>query len=232
VRRIISLTLAASLLSLSLAGCGAPATPLTGAAPGRTKASGVQAQTLTADQMAQQFANQLALRGGDRPRVRGAVVTVATAGGPDATYDFTETPRTGMVTFRAGEFETTFKYSAKDGEINGKAVPAILVAIAVKMVWGGTVAFAKYWLTHRGDEFNRKDCVKAVVYGMVSEGLTAIPGIGGALSHFLWPIAWKWVDKWIDKNWPWDPRKMLDLGLSFTDEVVGALQEAQESSQL
>jgi len=231
VRRVISLTLAASLLSLSLAGCGAPATQLTGAAAGRTNASSDQAQTLTSDQMALRFANQLAARGGDRPKVRGAIVTVDTAGGPDATYDFTATPKTGMVTFRAGDYETTFKYPAKDDEINGKAVPAILVAIAVKMVWGGTVAFAKYWLTHRGDEFNRKDCVKAVVFGMVSEGLTAIPGIGGALSHFLWPIAWKWVDKWIDKNWPWDPRKMLDLGLSFTDEVVDALQEAQATSQ-
>ncbi|MBM3268116.1 MAG: hypothetical protein FJZ01_10760 [Candidatus Sericytochromatia bacterium] len=233
MQKAIAVTLAASVFSLSLAGCGSrPAgtpAPLSGQA--QSKVEQASAPALTAAQLAQQFAGRVEAQSGRRPIVRGSEVVLPTAEGEPAIYDFAQTPRTGMVTFRAGDLETKFKYDAQKDEITGKAVPAILVAIAVKMVWGGTKAFVKYWITHPGDKFSKKDCVKAVVFGMVAEGLTAIPVVGGVLSSILWPIAWKWVSKWLDEHLPWDAGKILAMGMELKGEVAEALQEALAQSQ-
>lgn len=224
-RRAIAIVVASSLFSLSLAGCGAPATQISGAPTGVT----AQAQSYSSAQLALIFARQLEAQTGRMPDVRGPQVVLRTAEGEDAIYDFSNTPRTGKVVFRAGDLQTEFEWSPGD-QVNVKAVPAWVVAIAVKMVWGGTKAFLRYWITHPGNKFDKKDCVKAVVFGMVAEGLTAVPVLGGVLSGYLWPIAWKWVDKWIDKNWPWDAKRFFELGLDMQDEVVKALQDALNKS--
>ena len=222
-RRAIAIVVASSLLGLSLTGCGAPASPLAGTGIGT--ASGVQAQAYTSAQLALKFARQIEAQTGKMPEVRGTQVILRTAEGEDAIYDFSHTPSSGKVVFRAGDLQTEFKWSPED-QVNTKAIPAIVVAVAVKMVWGGTKAFLKYWLTHRGDEFDKKDCVKAVVFGMVAEGLYAVPVVGGVLGGYLWPIAWKWVDKWIDGNWPWDAKRFFEMGMDMKDEVAKALHEA------
>lgn len=225
-RRTTAVVLATSMLGLSLAGCGAPATQLAGA-PSAVKA---QARTYTSAQLALKFARQIEAQTGKMPEVRGSQVIIRTAEGEDAVYDFSNTPSSGKVVFRAGDLTTEFEWAPGD-QVNTKAIPAIVVAIAVKMVWGGTKAFLKYWLTHPGDKFVKKDCVKLVVFGMVAEGLTAIPVVGGILSSLLWPIAWKWVDKWIDGNWPWDAKKFFEMGLDMKDEVAKALQDAIAQSE-
>lgn len=225
-RRAIALLVASSLVGLSLTACGAPATQVSG--PGAGPASRTQAYT--GAQLALLFARQIEAQTGKLPEVRGSQVVLRTAEGEDAVYDFSATGRTGKVVFRAGDLQTEFEWAPGD-QVGTKAVPAIVVAVAVKMIWGGTKAFLKYWITHPGDKFDKKECVKAVVFGMVAEGLTAVPVVGGILSSYLWPIAWKWVDKWIDGHWPWDARRFFEMGLSMKDEVARALQEALERSQ-
>lgn len=228
-QRAIAAVLAGSFLSLSLAGCGSPAPTAESSAQ-----SGIVAQSqrpaATSPELARRFADEFQRQTGTRPLVVGDQVRMTGADGEPVSYDFSQTPKTGFVTFRAGEFETKFKWSTKE-QIGNDAVPAILVAIAVKMVWGGTKSFLIYYLKHPGDKFNKHDCVKAVLFGMVAEGLTAIPVVGGVLSSILWPIAWKWVDKWLDKNLPFNAATVLQMGMELQGEVASALQEAIDSSK-
>lgn len=182
-RRLLSLTLVASLGSFSLAGCGAP----TAGSLTNVPASGsAQASSVTsASALATDFATQLCASG-FKATAKGAVVTVEDPNGP-VTYDFSATPQTGKVTFRAGEIVSSLDTRA-DGT---RMIPVRLIMIAAKMVWGGAKAWYWYSHTHTGAAYSREDLAKAIVYGMIQGGVSGLPL--GFLWSRLMPIVWKWV---------------------------------------
>lgn len=211
--RILSLALVASLLSGSLVGCGQPVTTL-GDVPGsgQTRVASVK----TGPVMAQEFAAQMR-QSGLTATVQGAVVTVS---GEEGTvqYDFTRTPQTHQVVFRADGVETTLSYQAEDRILGTR-----LIMIAAKMAWGGGKAWYWYTHSHQGADYSREELVKAVVYGMIKGGLSGLPF--GFLWSRLTPIVWKWVTgeaPLAPTLKDWFELIKRDLGL-----VAGVVEEAE-----
>lgn len=180
-RRILSLALVASLLSVSLAGCGQPATTLVDVpGAGQSRVAAVQ----TGSAIAQDFARQMRASG-FQATVHGAVVTVTGEDGA-VQYDFTNTPQTRQVIFRADGVVSAIDYQSDERVLGTR-----LVMIAVKMAWGGAKAWYWYTKSHQGGSYNREEHVKAVVYGMIKGGLSGLPF--GFLWSRLTPIVWKLV---------------------------------------
>lgn len=228
MKKAVSTLLIGSLASLALAGCG---TPTSYGAAGPSAPSTLGAQDLSASQMAQDFASQMSSQTKLTPQVQGDQVTVRTADGQTATYDFSQTPQTGMVGFSAGGMTTQFQWNNGQGVSAQFFLPIPLIAVGVEVVWGGAWAFGKYWWNHR-DNFDAKDCTVAVVNGMTAEAVGAIPLVGGVISTFLWPIAQKWVDGWLGKHIPYKASDVLKDGMALHTDVVNALKQAkaQETS--
>lgn len=180
-----ALALVVSLSSLWLVGCGVTPQQI-GDVP-RADQSRAAAITLSPSQLAQDFAKQVEATGA-KVTVKGAVVTLQDAEGKPVSYDFTNTPKTHKVVFKAGEVTTSIDYQ------NGEITPQIavrLILIGVKMVYGGAKAWWWYTHTHTGSSYNREELVKAILYGIISEGVGGLPG--GFLWKRLMPIVWKWV---------------------------------------
>jgi len=178
----VALALVASLSSLWLVGCGVTPQQL-GASTNSTE-SRAAATTLSSSQLANDFAKQLASTGA-KVTVKGAVVTVIDQDGKPVTYDFTNTPKTQKVVFKASDVTSTIDYQT-DARIAVR-----LILIGVKMVYGGAKAWYWYTHTHTGADYNREELVKAIVYGIISEGVGGLPG--GFLWKRLMPLVWKWV---------------------------------------
>lgn len=181
-QRCISLALTASFLALPLAGCGQMAMPSQAVLPQ------VQAQTIrpSADVLAGRFARAWQGDPDFQATVQGQRVLVQGPDGIRLSYDFTLTPTTGMVRLTAGSQTTDLPYvdNAQDSSWT-------IAKIAVRMVYGGVKAYYKYKKTHTGPDYNQEDLVKAVLYGMLSQGVSALPG--GFLWKQLLPIVWQWI---------------------------------------
>lgn len=181
-QRCISLALAVSFLALPLAGCGQMAMPSQAVQPQ------VQAQTVrpSADVLAGRFARAWQGDADFQATVQGQRVLVQGPDGIRLIYDFTLTPTTGLVRLTVGNQTTDLPYvdNAQDGSW-------MIAKIAVRMVYGGVKAYYKYKKTHTGPDYNQEDLVKAVLYGMLSQGVSALPG--GFLWKQLLPIVWQWI---------------------------------------
>lgn len=181
-QRCISLALAVSFLALPLAGCGQMAMPSQAVLPQ------VQAQTVrpSADVLAGRFARAWQGDADFQATVQGQRVLVQGPDGIRLIYDFTLTPTTGLVRLTVGNQTTDLPYvdNAQDGSW-------MIAKIAVRMVYGGVKAYYKYKKTHTGPDYNQEDLVKAVLYGMLSQGVSALPG--GFLWKQLLPIVWQWI---------------------------------------
>lgn len=180
MHRGICLSLATLML---VAGCGQPIM-VAGqmAAPVRQAAA-----TPSAEAMAAEFASGFATDDTFKATRRGTVVTVSGPEGILLTYDFTRTPQTGTVTVRSGATTTEIKVDANTPKVTGW----FIAKIAIRMVYGGVKAYIKYTKSHTGSDYNREDLVKAVVYGMLSQGVAGLPG--GFLWKRLMPIVWEWI---------------------------------------
>jgi hypothetical protein len=143
--------------------------------------------TTSAEAMAGNFAASFAPDDTFKAERRGAIVTVTGPEGIVLTYDFTRTPQTGKVTVRSGNTTTETKV---DGE-TPKAVGWLIAKIAIRMVYGGVKAYITYTHNHTGADYNRDDLVKAVIYGMVEQGVGGLPG--GFIWKRLVPIVWEWI---------------------------------------
>lgn len=179
----LCLGLAASLATLTMTGCGVamPGDTLSpnGASTARTSS------VTTGAALAAAFADEMR-QAGAKVRLAGAVVTVETQDGEPVSYDFTQTPKTGKVTFRAGEVVTTLDHQA-----DTKMVPVRVVYVAAKMLYGGAKAWYWYTKTHEGASYKKEELVKAILYGVISSGLGGLPF--GFLWERLTPYVWKWV---------------------------------------
>ncbi|HEY9899589.1 MAG TPA: hypothetical protein V6D00_10450 [Pantanalinema sp.] len=180
----LCLGLAASLAMVSMTGCGV-AVPSSFSQDGASGASRASATTRNGVELASAFAEQMK-QGGAKVRLAGAVVTVETKDVEAVSYDFTQTPKTGKVTFRAGEVVTTLDYDA-----DSKMIPVRVVYVAAKMLYGGAKAWYWYTKTHEGASYKKEELVKAILYGVISEGLGGLPF--GFLWERLTPYVWKWV---------------------------------------
>lgn len=203
--------LACSLVTLPLAGCGQVPTQLNSSAA----SSQVRAASTSSQELARNFAASMKADPEAQVTVRGSVVTVQGPEGTPVQYDFTRTPETGKVVFRAGEYVAEVDYQ------DTKFVSWRVVAIAVKMIYGGTKAYFWYKKNHTGSSFSREDCVKAVIYGMLREGVGGLPV--GFLWKRLFPIVWKWV---VGED-PIAPNGLFKRWLDAKDEVVQVLREAE-----
>jgi hypothetical protein len=172
-----------------LAGCGSLARVAPGVAGGSTVASSA---AVTGEQLASEFAESLRARGLE-PTVRGTTVVVpgAAADAPAMQYDFATTVRTGKVEFTAGNFRTSIDRSSVEGP-TAQIATWRLVLFAVRVVYGGVNAWIWYRGTHTGDQFKKAELVQAVLYGMISQGLIAVPYVG-LFSQLVLPVIWKWV---------------------------------------
>lgn len=207
----LRLMLACSLVTLPLAGCGQVPTAL-GSASGAKQLS---ASSATATQMARRFAEARNAEGLGQASVKGAVVTLTTPEGDAVQYDFTKTPATGKVTFRAGEYVAEVEY--QESQIQSWR----MVWIAVRMIYGGVKAYYWYKNTHTGSNFNREELVKAVVYGMISQGVAGLPA--GFLWKHLVPIVWKWILG----EAPIKPNSLFNIWLEDKDAVIEVLRQAE-----
>lgn len=211
----VALALVASLSSLWLVGCGV--TPQTiGSSSEQSRAAAI---TLSSSQLAGDFAKHLTAAGA-KVTVKGAIVSLQDAEGKPVTYDFTHTPKTKKVVFKAGEVTTSLDY--QNGEITGQ-IAWRLVLIGVKMVYGGAKAWYWYTHTHTGADYDRTELVKAIVYGIISEGVGGLPG--GFLWKRLLPLVWKWVSG----EAPIKPslKDLFDLMKKDVGEVAEILAEGE-----
>ncbi|MBC7542339.1 MAG: hypothetical protein H7338_06375 [Candidatus Sericytochromatia bacterium] len=184
-RRAISASLAGMFLGFSVAGCGATPAVLHASAPTVPMAQATRTGEPSAV-LAQRFADAFAGDADFKAVPTGSVVTLT---GPDAivlVYDFTRTPQTGKIQVQAGQYRT--EVTADTGA--QRDVYWTIAKVAIRMVYGGVKAYIKYTKAHQG-AIVKDDLVKAVLYGMVSQGVQGLPG--GFLWKRLLPIVWEWV---------------------------------------
>lgn len=214
-KKRVALALVVSLSSLWLVGCGVTPQPIKTA----SEATRAAAITQSPSQLAADFARPLAASG-VAVTVRGALVILQDAEGKPVTYDFSQTPKTKKVVFKAGEITTTLDY--QNGEVTGQ-IAWRLVYIGVKMVYGGAKAWWWYTHTHTGANYDRTELVKAIVYGIIAEGVGGLPG--GFLWKRLLPLVWKWVSG----EAPIKPtlKDLFDLMKKDVGEVASILAEGE-----
>jgi len=205
----LRILLAVSLVTLPLAGCGQVP-----ASFGQTAGeNSLNASSAKAPELARRFA--ATLEGQGKVSVNGAVVTLVTPEGGPVHYDFTKTPKTGKVTFRAGEYVT--EIDQHDNQVQSWR----MVWIAVRMIYGGTKAHFWYKNNHSGSSYNREDHAKAIIYGMLSQGVAGLPV--GFIWKRLFPIVWKWVLG----EAPIKPNSLFQLWLEDKEAIMDILVEAQ-----
>jgi hypothetical protein len=221
-KRGTALIVAIACASMALVGCGETPTRVGGDVPG-PDAPRTASLSQTPGQLANSFAATVRAQG-LTAHVKGGVVTLTASDGTPLSYDFSQTPKTNKVTFRAGDVVTTFDYN---GQVGHNTIPWNVIWIAVKMVWGGAKAWWWYTHTHQGPDFNQEDLVKAIVYGMVQGAVGALP------AGFLWDKLLPYVWKWITGEDPIAPSiaAAFDRMKGDINAVAQIVQDAQKASQ-
>lgn len=171
MRTRISLLVILTFLASSLTGCGQVMhTPLSTA-----DATASQAMSQKSDAMARAFAVKVRQRFEGNVNTRGSVVTLHYHLMAPTTYDFGKTPRNGLVKVSTKDFTLDLPLDKvmQEGEID--ALPALLVPIAIEVALGAAKGLSIYWLTHRGEAFNKQEAIKATAVGMLA---SLIPFVG------------------------------------------------------
>ena len=183
MRNRISLLLITTLLATSLTGCGqlvqSPLNPMA--------ASEVEATSQKSETMARTFAADMQKRFNGMVSTRGSVVTLRYQLMAPTVYDFSKTPRSGKVTISTKDYEVEMPLSKvmQQGEID--ALPALVIPIAIEVALGAAKGLSIYWLTHRGDKFNKQEAIKATAVGMLASLIPFVGNIPGL--DQLFPLA-------------------------------------------
>jgi hypothetical protein len=193
MRRSVTLAVLATLLVQPLAGCGAG--PVAARTTTKATSSGLVTQARARRSDADFLAARMKAAGWSEVGVTGSVVSARSREGNLAVFDLTETPRTGEVVLTCDGAVLSVPYDADPALTDDMA--AIIVAVTARMLLGGAQAFVNYWLTHRGEQFDRRECAAAVVAAMVAAAVSLVPRVGPLLSQLLTPVVRKWVDRWI-----------------------------------
>lgn len=181
--RSISLILITALLTTSLAGCGRPPVPMASAVVAdRAEAEGERSAKLARD-----FSVKIRQRFEGNVGIKGSVVTLHYHLMAPTHYDFSKTPRTGMVHVSSKDFELELELEKVMQSAEIDALPALVIPIAIEMAIGAAKGLSIYWLTHRGEKFNKQEAIKATAVGMLS---ALIPFVGQvAILNQLFPLA-------------------------------------------
>ncbi len=181
--RSISLVLIAALLMTSLAGCGRPPVAVsTAVATDRLQAEGERA-----DKLARAFSVKVRERFEGNVGITGSVVTLHYQLMAPTVYDFAKTPRTGLVRVSSKDFELDLPLEKVMQSAEIDALPALVIPIAIEVAIGAAKGLSIYWLTHRGEQFNKQEALKATAVGMLS---ALIPFVGQvAILNQLFPLA-------------------------------------------
>lgn len=210
----------ASLLILALA-----ATPLAGCgqavfsgAPGVRTASTVKAKSAEASAMASRFASAVKPSFRGQLSAKGSLVSLRFEESL-TTYDFKDAPSTGMVLVSSDEFtaELSLEDLMRGAAIGGQgseALPVLLVPIATQVAIAAAKALAMYYITHRGEEFDKSDAAKATVVAM---GLAMLPFVGalGSVGQFL-PVA----TKLLSASSSFAYKDLAKAAIGMIDEIV------------
>lgn len=191
MRQLLRGTLAAVLVTVTLAGCGQA--PRNGIAIGRVPAKlrGLNTQQTS---HAQRFAEAVKAMFAGHVTIDGDRVTLRFEKSMETLYDFSDTAATGQVRVVADGFEAVVPFAdlmegfTPEGA-SAEVLPALLVPIAIQCAAAGAQALALYYFNHRGDDFVKEDALKAIVVGM---GIALIPFCGQIryINH-LGPVAIK-----------------------------------------
>ncbi len=171
MRNRISLLLVTTFLASSLTGCGqlvqSPLNPMA--------ASEVEAASQKSDALAREFALQVQKRFDGMVSTRGSVVTLRYQLMAPSVYDFSKTPKSGLVKISTKDYEVEMPLAKvmQQGEID--ALPALVIPIAIEVALGAAKGLSVYWLTHRGEKFNKQEAIKATAVGMLA---SLIPFVG------------------------------------------------------
>lgn len=190
MRALIRLILLPALLGPSLVGCGVAGRPLLV----ESDAATLRSQAIMGPE-ANEFARSLRSAGWKGVRVSGQKVSAQTPRGRQASFDFSRTRGTGLVILRVDGAVLELPVEGASGA--AEELTAALVAISAHMLLGGGEAFLAYWLTHRGEAFDRRECITAVVAGMVLAATTQVPVAGHVLAALLSPIVHQWLERWL-----------------------------------
>jgi hypothetical protein len=215
MRTPIASLLILALAAAPLAGCGQPS--LAGA-PGVRMAGKVKAKSADASAMAVRFAEAIKPSFAGQIGVKGAVVSLRFEE-TVTYYDFKDTPATGVVLISADEFTTEMPLEdlmrgAAVGGQGTEALPVLLVPIATQVAIAAAKALAMYYITHRGEEFDKGDAAKATVVAM---GLAMIPFVGafGTAGQFL-PVA----TKLLATSGSFAYKDLAKAAIGMVDEIV------------
>jgi hypothetical protein len=215
MRHSIASLLILALVATPLAGCGQ--STLAGA-PLQRASVRVKAKSAEGAAMASRFAEAM------KPTFSGGVSltgTVVSLRFDDSltTYDFKQTPSTGTVTVSADDFSAEMPLEdlmrgAAVGPGSAEVLPVLLVPIATQVAIAAARTLAMYYITHRGEEFDKSDAAKACVVAM---GLALIPFIGnfGAAGAFL-PVA----TKLLASSSSFAYRDLAKAAIGMIDEIV------------
>lgn len=183
MRNRITLLVITSLLATSLTGCGRLVqTPLTS-----LSASEVEATNKKSDALARAFAVEMQKRFNGTVSVQGSRVTLRYQLMAPTVYEFAKTPRTGLVQISTKDYEIALPLEKvmQKGELD--ALPALLVPIAIEVALGAAKGLSIYWLTHRGEKFDKQEAIKATAVGMLA---SLIPFVGNVpILDQLFPLA-------------------------------------------
>ena len=134
------------------------------------------------------------------------------------TYDFKDAPATGMVIVTSDEFSAEMPLEdLMRGAAMGpgtEALPVLLVPIATQVAIAAAKALAMYYITHRGEAFDKSDAAKATVVAM---GLALIPFVGnlGTVGSFV-PVA----AKLLASSSSFAYKDLAKAAIGMVDEIV------------
>ncbi len=183
MRNRISLLVMTTFLASSLTGCGQLVhTPLT---PG--VAADLTASSQKSDTMAREFAARVQKRFDGLVSTRGSVVTLRYQLMAPTVYDFSKTPRNGLVSISTKDYQVEMPLDKVMQEVEIDALPALVIPIAIEVALGAAKGLSIYWLTHRGEKFNKQEAIKATAVGMLA---SLIPFVGNIpVLDQLFPLA-------------------------------------------
>ncbi|MEB3328218.1 MAG: hypothetical protein VKQ33_03175 [Candidatus Sericytochromatia bacterium] len=219
MRRSVLLALVTALVGQALAGCGAlPAGPLA------VSGAGVAAQGRAEHPAAAALAATLRGAGWRPVRVQGPRIAATTPGGQAVVFDLTASEATGLVLLRCDGVELAFPLDEAAGATD--EVATALLALTAQAVLGGAEAFVAYWVTHRGDAFDRRACTVAVLTGMVLAVTTQLPVAGHVVAALLTPIVQQWIERWLIGPRAGSLRAVLRSARELVPAVRRALAQA------
>lgn len=174
MRTPLSLTLVAALALPSLAGCGAsPSVPRMSS----DSAAALAAESAKSKGLARAFAQKVQVRFAGPVVVKGDVVTLHYQLMAPTVYDFGKTPRKGTVRVSSKDYDLELPLEKVMQSVEIEALPALVVPIAIEMAIGAAKGLSIYWLTHRGEAFDRKEAIKATAVGMAASLIPFASGI-------------------------------------------------------